>query len=77
MNDDTQFDGDFLAIGRATLARHPRALLLAYAYGEESGELLDAGVRADWSTLRFTAMRPYGVCTRSCSRASSSRGTSW
>lgn len=57
VNDDTQFEPDFLAAGRAALAREPRALLLARAYSERSGELLDAGVRADWATLRFLPAR--------------------
>jgi GT2 family glycosyltransferase len=53
MNDDTRFEPDFLAAGRAALARHPRALLLAQAYDERSGAFLDAGARADWKRLQF------------------------
>jgi GT2 family glycosyltransferase len=53
MNDDTRFDPDFLAAGRAALARHPGALLLAQAYDAHSGAFLDAGVRADWDRLQF------------------------
>jgi GT2 family glycosyltransferase len=53
MNDDTRFEPGFLAAGRAALAPTPRALLLAHAYDARSGEFLDAGVKADWSTLQF------------------------
>ena len=57
MNDDTQFEPDFLDAGRAALARSPKALLLAQAYRARSGEFLDAGVKADWRRLQFTPVR--------------------
>jgi GT2 family glycosyltransferase len=57
MNDDSQFEADFLAAGRAALAAAPRALLLAHAYSERTGEFLDAGVRSDWRKLQFLPTR--------------------
>ena len=54
MNDDTFFEPDFLAIGRALLNNHPRSLLVAQMYHQVSGHLLDAGRRIDWATLKFS-----------------------
>lgn len=51
-NDDTLIGEDFLAAGRAALARRPRTLLLAHRLNLD-GKFVDAGVRADWATLRF------------------------
>jgi GT2 family glycosyltransferase len=57
MNDDTQFEPDFLAAGRAALAAAPQSLLLAQAYSAHTGEFLDAGVQADWNRLQFPPAR--------------------
>ena len=52
-NDDTQFDPDFLSLGRASLGREDRRLLLAQLYDRETGSLVEVGVRVRWNPLRF------------------------
>jgi GT2 family glycosyltransferase len=56
-NDDTSFDPDFIAAGRAALRSRPRTLVLAQLYDQDTGELLESGVHVDWRTLEF---RPVG-----------------
>jgi GT2 family glycosyltransferase len=57
MNDDTRFDPDFLAQGRAALARAPGALVRAQRYSGDTGEFADAGVTVDWRRMEFTPTR--------------------
>lgn len=53
INDDTEFEPDFLE-GAAALLRHrDRTMLLAWCYCREDGRLLDSGVHVDWSRLSF------------------------
>jgi GT2 family glycosyltransferase len=54
MNDDTQFEPDFLAAGRAALAAAPHALLRAQ---QQAGEAVDVGVKALWNKLQFIPTR--------------------
>ena len=56
MNDDTEFEADFLAAGRAGLGCAPRTLLRARQHSS-TGEFLDAGVKAVWSKLQFLPTR--------------------
>ena len=53
MNDDTEFDPDFLTKGLEILNDRPKTLLLAQSFSKSSGMLLDSGVHADWSTMSF------------------------
>ncbi len=53
MNDDTQFESDFLERALEILEPHPRTLLLAQRYSQSTGKLLDKGVHADWRRLTF------------------------
>ena len=53
MNDDTEFETDFLERGLGILDDHPKALLLAQCYSRSTGALLDRGVHADWKRLTF------------------------
>lgn len=56
-NDDTEFEPDFLSKGRLTLAGTGRSLLLAQLYGLSTGELIEVGAHADWSTLDFRGVQ--------------------
>ncbi len=55
-NDDTQFGPDFLAAGRAALARRPRSLVLAQLYDGDTGHLVEVGGRVDWQRLKFSGV---------------------
>lgn len=48
INDDTEFETDFLARGLELLRGHERSLFTALCYCRQDGRLLDAGVRVDW-----------------------------
>jgi GT2 family glycosyltransferase len=56
-NDDTRFDADFLAAGRAALAGSRRKLLLAQLYTDGSGELVEVGVDVDWRRLKTRGVK--------------------
>lgn len=53
VNDDTEFEANFLAVGLELLAARPQTLLLANAYSRSSRELLDAGIHVDWRHFTF------------------------
>jgi GT2 family glycosyltransferase len=53
MNDDTEFETDFLERGLSLLQDYPNTLLLAQCYSRSTGALLDRGVHADWEGLTF------------------------
>jgi GT2 family glycosyltransferase len=57
LNDDTQFDADFVARGAAALAGRERCLLLAQLDALDGGRPLEAGVHADWRRLAFAPAR--------------------
>lgn len=57
INDDTEFERDFLERGLGILRDRSHTLLLARRYSKSSGKLLDAGVHADWKRLRFEPPR--------------------
>jgi GT2 family glycosyltransferase len=57
MNDDTHFEPDFLAAGRAALARSPRALLRAQRVDPRTGAVVEVGVKAAWRRLQFVPTR--------------------
>lgn len=52
-NDDTRFDVDFLARGRAAMTGAPKRLLLAQLYDGASGAFIELGVHVDWRRLKF------------------------
>jgi GT2 family glycosyltransferase len=56
-NDDTRFDADFLAAGRAALAGRRRTLLLAQLYAGDSGEFIELGVHVNWRRLKFKGVK--------------------
>jgi len=53
INDDTEFQADFLEKGIRLLKQHTRTLLLARSYSRQSGVLVDAGVHVDWRRLSY------------------------
>ncbi len=53
INDDTEFEPDFLEQGAAILKEACHTLLLAQCFSKKTGKLFDAGVHADWKSLTF------------------------
>lgn len=53
INDDTEFEVDFLQNAISFLSSRERTLLLAWSYCRENGCLLDVGVHVDWSKFTF------------------------
>jgi GT2 family glycosyltransferase len=53
INDDTEFEPDFVERGLALLRGMPRTLVAAQAHDRASGALLDAGRHVDWRRLSF------------------------
>lgn len=53
INDDTQFEDNFLEIGRKILLQNPDTLVLAQCYSQQTGQLIEAGVKVDWKNLGF------------------------
>jgi len=52
-NDDTTFESDFLAAGRAAMDAGERRLLLARPFSADTGEPVGLGVTVDWARLSF------------------------
>jgi GT2 family glycosyltransferase len=59
-NDDTRFDADFLAGGRAALVGSRKRLLLAQLYAQGSGGLVEVGVNVDWKRLKIKGVKDPG-----------------
>lgn len=55
INDDTEFEVDFLDAAATALADKPRSLLLAQLYDIATGAFVEAGAHADWGQLVFTS----------------------
>jgi GT2 family glycosyltransferase len=53
INDDVEFEADFLRVGLALLRKQQNTLLLAQCYSKQTGCLLDAGIQIDWQRLQF------------------------
>lgn len=53
INDDTEFESDFLEKGVTLLRGFRNSLLLAQCYDRDTRKLIDAGVHVDWRRLRF------------------------
>lgn len=51
INDDTNFEPDFLETALSILATKQRTLLLAYCYSLQTLELIDSGVHVEWRNL--------------------------
>lgn len=53
INDDTEFEPDFLEKGLGILHKHERTLVLAQSYDRRTKGFIDAGRHVDWRRLRF------------------------
>ena len=53
VNDDVEFEADFLKIGVTLLHKYTSALLLAQCYNRDDKRINDRGVHADWLRLTF------------------------
>lgn len=53
INDDTEFEPDFLEKALAALRNRPRTFLLAQCYSRQNGQLIDAGIHVDWKKFSF------------------------
>jgi GT2 family glycosyltransferase len=53
INDDTEFDANFLARGVDLLVGKERTLLLAHCYDRQNGEFIGSGVEVDWRDMSF------------------------
>jgi len=51
INDDTEFDEDYLKKGWSLINKAKKTLLLSQAYSLHDGRLLDAGVHVDWRSF--------------------------
>lgn len=58
INDDTEYEPDFLQNAVHLLQDRDQTMLLAWCYCKETGKLVDAGVHADWSRLSFEPIAP-------------------
>lgn len=56
VNDDTEFDIDFLERASNLLSEKSNTLLLAQCYSRQTRQLLDAGVHVDWRQLTFKSV---------------------
>ena len=56
-NDDTRFDADFLAAGRAALVGRRGRCLLAQLLQGQSGEFIELGVHVNWRRLRLVGAK--------------------
>jgi len=55
INDDTEFETDFLERAVDLCRGQRESLLLAQSFSRETGQLVGDGVRVDWSRLQFAA----------------------
>ena len=53
INDDTEFDGHFLASAVSFLQERRKTFLLAQCYDKENKSLIDAGIHVNWTTFTF------------------------
>lgn len=53
INDDTVFESDYLNNATRVLKENPGALVGSICYSLQTNEVLDAGVRVDWSKYSF------------------------
>jgi GT2 family glycosyltransferase len=53
INDDTEFEPDFLEKALAALQNMPRTFLQAQSYDRQTGQLDDAGIHVDWKRFSF------------------------
>ncbi len=54
INDDTEFENDFLETGINIIKNKPKTIIQAEPYGKKSGKLLEKGIQYDYKKLTFT-----------------------
>lgn len=54
INDDTEFESDFIENGINTILANPGAIIQAESYGKKSGKALKKGFEYNYKTLAFT-----------------------
>lgn len=57
INDDTEFEADFVGNAVAALRDRSRVLLLANLYSQQTGDHVEAGVRVDWKSMSFGGIK--------------------
>jgi len=58
MNNDTEFDADFVACGVRRLGELGRALLMGHSYKGDSGELAESGTKVSWTPFKVQLNAP-------------------
>jgi GT2 family glycosyltransferase len=53
INDDTEFDRNFLETGARLLEQHDKTLFMARCYNRRNNELSGTGIHVDWGKLTF------------------------
>lgn len=53
INDDTEFEPNFIEQGIKLVRQRTRTLLLAWSYSRQTGRLMDSGVHVDWRKLSY------------------------
>jgi GT2 family glycosyltransferase len=61
INNDTEFEPDFLRIAVRLLRKNTGTLLLAQCYDRENGSLLDSGLYVDWRRMTFAQTVPENI----------------
>jgi GT2 family glycosyltransferase len=56
INDDTEFDNDFLAMGLQLMSMSSQTFIQAQAYSKQTKQLIDIGVSIDWSNMTFSSV---------------------
>ena len=53
INNDTEFNADFLKTAVDILTRHSKTLLISWVFSRKTREWVEAGVHVDWQRLEF------------------------
>jgi len=69
MNDDTVFDADFLAQAFEVMNNSLHSLLQAQIYSQQTGQLIDSGVHADWRRMTFEVTKDSALVNCFCTTA--------
>jgi GT2 family glycosyltransferase len=56
INDDTEFNNDFLAIGMQLMSISSQTFIQAQAYSKQTKQLIDVGISIDWSKMSFSSV---------------------
>jgi GT2 family glycosyltransferase len=56
MNNDTTYESNFIEQGISEIDKYDKALLTAYAYNQQTLELIDKGTHVDWDKFQFRSV---------------------